>query len=119
MASRQALSVLSLYKNILLLHRLLPLELKAVGDEYVKAEFRRHKKVKPEEGKKFMEEWQNYAAVLQDQLQQSQSTLQDVGVDLSETNLDELSPDQLGQLLELRKETSKPSPFVPPVEGPS
>ncbi|KPP74963.1 hypothetical protein Z043_105830 [Scleropages formosus] len=32
--------ILSLYKRILLLHRFLPIELRALGDQYVKDEFR-------------------------------------------------------------------------------
>ena len=32
-----------LYKSILRLHRGLPIELKALGDQYVKDEFKRHK----------------------------------------------------------------------------
>ncbi|XP_041822997.1 succinate dehydrogenase assembly factor 3, mitochondrial isoform X2 [Melanotaenia boesemani] len=51
-------SVRSLYKRILVLHRFLPLDLRALGDQYVKDEFRRHKNVQPEEVKKFMTEWE-------------------------------------------------------------
>ena len=46
-----------LYKTILRLHRGLPLEFKAIGDQYVKDEFRRHKKCKPEEVPHFMTGW--------------------------------------------------------------
>lgn len=50
--------VRSLYRKILLLHRTLPLHLKALGDQYVKEEFRRHKAVGPAEAKLFMKEWE-------------------------------------------------------------
>ena len=50
-------AVRSLYKRILVLHRSLPLELQALGDEYAKAEFRRHKSVPNYEAAKFMTEW--------------------------------------------------------------
>ncbi|XP_063777420.1 succinate dehydrogenase assembly factor 3, mitochondrial isoform X3 [Pseudophryne corroboree] len=51
--------VRSLYKKILFLHRTLPLHLKALGDQYVKDEFRKHKNVAPAEAKLFMKEWEN------------------------------------------------------------
>lgn len=50
--------VRSLYKRILVLHRFLPIELRALGDEYVKDEFRRHKRAEPKEVKSFMTEWE-------------------------------------------------------------
>ena len=46
-----------LYKSCLKLHRGLPLELKAIGDSYVKEEFRRHKEASPEHSKVFMQQW--------------------------------------------------------------
>uniref|UniRef100_A0A674E4E3 Succinate dehydrogenase assembly factor 3 n=1 Tax=Salmo trutta TaxID=8032 RepID=A0A674E4E3_SALTR len=49
--------VLSLYKRILLLHRFLPIDLRALGDQYVKDEFRRNKTAAPEEVTVFMREW--------------------------------------------------------------
>lgn len=39
------------------LHRSLPLEMRALGDQYVKDEFRRHKQVNPAEAHMFMQEW--------------------------------------------------------------
>lgn len=50
--------VRSLYKRILVLHRFLPIDLKALGDQYVKDEFRRHKNAANEEVKSFMKEWE-------------------------------------------------------------
>lgn len=49
--------VFSLYKRILLLHRFLPIDLRALGDQYVKDEFRRNKTAAPEEVTIFMREW--------------------------------------------------------------
>ena len=46
-----------LYKTILRLHRGLPQELKAVGDIYVKEEFRRHKSAESAFIASFMIEW--------------------------------------------------------------
>ena len=57
-ASAHVSSVRSLYKRILVLHRFLPIDLKALGDQYVKDEFRRHKSATPEEVKSLMNEWQ-------------------------------------------------------------
>uniref|UniRef100_A0A8C7K311 Succinate dehydrogenase assembly factor 3 n=1 Tax=Oncorhynchus kisutch TaxID=8019 RepID=A0A8C7K311_ONCKI len=50
-------TVFSLYKRILLLHRFLPIDLRALGDQYVKDEFRRNKTAAPEEVTVFMREW--------------------------------------------------------------
>ena len=46
-----------LYKSCLKLHRGLPLHLKAIGDTYVKDEFRRHKKADQQQVQIFMEAW--------------------------------------------------------------
>lgn len=46
-----------LYKTILKLHRGMPPELQILGNNYVKDEFRRHKKCKPNEAELFMSEW--------------------------------------------------------------
>uniref|UniRef100_A0A3B3ZF04 Succinate dehydrogenase assembly factor 3 n=1 Tax=Periophthalmus magnuspinnatus TaxID=409849 RepID=A0A3B3ZF04_9GOBI len=48
--------VRALYKRILVLHRFLPIHLRALGDQYVKDEFRRHKSAAPEEVRSFMTE---------------------------------------------------------------
>lgn len=56
-ASAHVSSVRSLYKRILVLHRFLPIDLRALGDQYVKDEFRRHKGASAEEAKGFMSEW--------------------------------------------------------------
>ena len=46
-----------LYKSILRLHRGLPLELRALGDQYVKDEFRRHIDCDAKFVPTFMNEW--------------------------------------------------------------
>ncbi|XP_061443106.1 succinate dehydrogenase assembly factor 3, mitochondrial isoform X1 [Rhineura floridana] len=50
--------VRTLYRKILQLHQAMPLELKALGDQYVKDEFRRHRSVGPEEAEQFLQEWE-------------------------------------------------------------
>lgn len=57
-ASAHVSKVRSMYKRILVLHRFLPIDLRALGDQYVKDEFRRHKGASPEEVKSFMKEWE-------------------------------------------------------------
>ncbi|XP_048730995.2 succinate dehydrogenase assembly factor 3, mitochondrial-like isoform X2 [Ostrea edulis] len=64
MSSLQHVSrVRTLYKAILRLHRSLPLEMRAMGDQYVKDEFRRHKQVNAAEAHVFMQEWTMNAVV--------------------------------------------------------
>lgn len=46
-----------LYKTILRLHRGLPQEVRELGDQYVKDEFKRHKDVTKEHVAPFMMEW--------------------------------------------------------------
>lgn len=46
-----------LYKTCLKLHRGLPLQMKAIGDSYVKDEFRRHKGANEVQTIAFMEAW--------------------------------------------------------------
>ena len=62
--------VRTLYKSILKLHRGLPTELHAFGDDYAKSEFRRHKKLKFDQPETtlFMFEWTEYAINLAKQL---------------------------------------------------
>ena len=50
-------TVLRLYKTILRLHRSLPDELRQLGDQYVREEFRRHKAAQPQYVTNFMVEW--------------------------------------------------------------
>ncbi|KQK76773.1 hypothetical protein AAES_131566 [Amazona aestiva] len=47
-----------LYRRILLLHRALPAALRALGDRYVKEEFRKHKAAGPAEAQRFLREWE-------------------------------------------------------------
>ena len=49
--------VRGLYKALLKLHRGLPIELQALGNEYMKSEFKRHKDCEPEFVPTFMTEW--------------------------------------------------------------
>ncbi|KAL3837179.1 hypothetical protein ACJMK2_022554 [Sinanodonta woodiana] len=99
--------VQALYKALLKLHRGLPLAMKAIGDEYVKAEFRAHKNATREQTAIFLEEWTKYYLTLARQLGKRKKQ-QTVGQAMSPELLDCFTEEQLGQLLELFKETVKP-----------
>lgn len=104
--------VRALYKRILVLHRFLPIHLRALGDQYVKDEFRRHKSAAPEEVRSFMTEWQNYKHTLQTQILDSEGQrLSSIkfGTDLSEIQLKTFQDEQIGQLYELMLESTKPN----------
>ncbi|XP_034457143.1 succinate dehydrogenase assembly factor 3, mitochondrial [Hippoglossus hippoglossus] len=104
--------VRSLYKRILVLHRFLPIDLRALGDQYVKDEFRRHKGASPEEVKGFMVEWQQYKDTMQTQVLDSageQLSSVKFGSNLSEGKLIDFQGEQIGQLYELMLESTKPN----------
>ncbi|KAG7265347.1 hypothetical protein CRUP_027072 [Coryphaenoides rupestris] len=101
--------VCSLYKRILLLHRFLPIDLRALGDQYVKDEFRRHKTVPLREGAAFVAEWENYKDTLQNQVLDSSGRLGNVGSALPEDKLKDFQDEQIGQLYELMLESTKPN----------
>lgn len=50
-------STVRLYRRILKLHRKLPLASRALGDQYLKDEFRRHKNATREQLAEFIQEW--------------------------------------------------------------
>ncbi|KAK2829967.1 hypothetical protein Q5P01_017898 [Channa striata] len=111
-ASGHVSKVRSLYKKILVLHRFLPIDLRALGDQYVKDEFRRHKRASAEEVKSFMAEWQNYKDTLQAQVLESvgeRHSSVHFGANLSEGKLSEFQDEQIGQLYELMLESTKPN----------
>ncbi|XP_023328412.1 succinate dehydrogenase assembly factor 3, mitochondrial [Eurytemora carolleeae] len=91
-----------LYKSCLKLHRGLPLHLKAIGDTYVKDEFRRHKKVEPAQAKMFMEAWARYAIDLTKQMGiKGPHMAKKLGNQLGESDLENFTEEQIAQLYEL------------------
>uniref|UniRef100_A0A9J8DE11 Succinate dehydrogenase assembly factor 3 n=2 Tax=Cyprinus carpio TaxID=7962 RepID=A0A9J8DE11_CYPCA len=103
-------AVRSLYKRILLLHRFMPIDLRALGDQYVKDEFRRHKSAAAEEVTLFMAEWQNYKDTLQTQILEAVGNKKlAFGADLSEGKLKHFQDEQIGNLYELMLESTKPN----------
>ncbi|KAM6958640.1 succinate dehydrogenase assembly factor 3, mitochondrial [Aplochiton taeniatus] len=104
--------VRSLYKRILLLHRFMPIDLKALGDQYVKDEFRRHKTAGPEEVKCFMKEWELYRDTVQTQVLESAGghvKTPAIGAELTDAKLKLFQDEQVGQLYELMLESTKPN----------
>ncbi|XP_060586509.1 succinate dehydrogenase assembly factor 3, mitochondrial-like [Ruditapes philippinarum] len=92
--------VRALYKAILKLHRGLPFNMQAMGDQYVKDEFRRHKKCSETEAEVFMDEWTKYYLQLAKQLA-ARKKHQTVGTNLSPEFLDNFNDEQVAQLVEL------------------
>ncbi|XP_048694165.1 succinate dehydrogenase assembly factor 3, mitochondrial isoform X1 [Lepidochelys kempii] len=129
--------VRALYRRILLLHRALPLELKALGDEYVKEEFRRHRSVGPADAQRFLREWeftlhhkmlslasspavsqiptmpcQIYAETLWQQANKDRQNSRKktcFGIPLTEEKLNDFHNEQIRQLQELMQEATKPN----------
>ncbi|OZJ02017.1 hypothetical protein BZG36_05200 [Bifiguratus adelaidae] len=120
---------LVLYRHILRMHRRLPPSMRFLGDDYVKAEFRRHKDVdNPVYIVGFLQQWQSYLDALRVQtspmedvvsrVQEEQDKegarrvrgddrFSNVGQRLDASFLDKLSDQQLGQLNELREEVKR------------
>ncbi|XP_074842317.1 succinate dehydrogenase assembly factor 3, mitochondrial [Carettochelys insculpta] len=108
----QVSRVRALYRRLLLLHRALPPELKALGDEYVKEEFRRHRSVGPADAQRFLREWEIYADMLWQQATRDRRNSRRrpcFGAHLSEEKLNDFRNEQIGQLKELMQEATKPN----------
>jgi hypothetical protein len=97
----------NLYRHILKLHRLLPSEMKTLGDNYVKTEFNLHKKIKdPKFLETFHFEWAQYAEKLLEQVSHDfkmNSVEKSLGAKIELKRLSEFNDDQLYNLMELRK----------------
>ncbi|XP_017076518.1 succinate dehydrogenase assembly factor 3, mitochondrial [Drosophila eugracilis] len=90
-----------LYKTILRLHRGLPAELRALGDNYVRDEFRRHLKCNPMEAQLFMTEWARYASTITQQLGIRGKPKGELGEQIDPQAVEMLKDDQVVQLYEL------------------
>ncbi|KAH0951846.1 hypothetical protein HN011_000422 [Eciton burchellii] len=103
MASRTHVQrVRILYKTILRLHRGLPIEIQPLGDNYVRDEFRRHKKCVESEAIIFLHEWTNYALSLAEQLGlKGPQTARPLGKYMREQDVEKLRDEQVRQLYEL------------------
>ncbi|PGH06829.1 acetate non-utilizing protein 9, mitochondrial [Polytolypa hystricis UAMH7299] len=92
---------LALYRRLLRVHRKkLPQDMRFLGDEYVKSEFRAHRDVEnPLHIVGFLKEWQLYAQKLEGGSWQ--------GEKLDKEKIDKMSDQQLGQLYELMQALQK------------
>lgn len=100
-AKSKLLPPLPLYRHLLRTHRKLPIEMKSLGDAYVKSEFQRHKQAdNPVHIMGFLLEWNRYLDQLQFQLSQDSSS-GFRGKRMDDTLFDKMSNEQLGQLYEL------------------
>lgn len=77
--------------------------MRSLGDDYARAEFRRHAKCTPDEAKVFMGEWTEYAINLSKQLMKTNTKL---GKNIAENDLILFTDEQLVQLYELSKATT-------------
>ncbi|KAL1727073.1 hypothetical protein EV714DRAFT_217967 [Schizophyllum commune] len=101
-ASASLLPPIQLYRGILRGHRYLPPEMRSLGDDYVKAEFRRHRKVdNPLHIIAFLTEWKLYL----DQLPKNEGSINFSGRKLDPMLIEKMSAEQLGQLYELMHAT--------------
>lgn len=97
----------NLYRHVLKLHRLLPAEMRVIGDNYVKTEFRLHRSVREANVlETFYSEWSKYAETLLNQVShdfETNSVEKSLGSKLELKRLSEFNDDQLFNLMELRK----------------
>ncbi|XP_062899884.1 succinate dehydrogenase assembly factor 3, mitochondrial [Mobula hypostoma] len=112
MAGAHTARVRALYKRLLRLHRRLPSDLRLLGDQYVKDEFRKNKVAGASETARFLEEWQAYADILQTQVMESAKQPMEkirYGANLTANKLQSFNEQQIGQLYELMQEATKPN----------
>ena len=96
---------LGLYRHILRLHRQkLPSTMRALGDAYVKHEFRAHKDAKPDFLPTFFSEWEGYVAELERAKPAGVDGAPPAGRNLSDEQLGGLSDEQQVQLARLSDE---------------
>ncbi|KAL5526942.1 hypothetical protein ACEPAF_8669 [Sanghuangporus sanghuang] len=101
--SATLLPPIPLYRGILRAHRNLPIEMRALGDDYVKAEFRRHKSIdNPLYIMGFLSQWKMYL----DEMPKDKETAERwKGRKLDPTVFEKMSNEQMGQLYELMHAT--------------
>ncbi|KAH8983870.1 hypothetical protein EDB92DRAFT_1803525 [Lactarius akahatsu] len=101
-ATAALLPPVPLYRGILRAHRYLPVEMRSLGDDYVKAEFRRHRDVtNPAHIIGFLSQWKVYL----DQIPMGPEAQHFRGKKLDPTIFEKLSEEQLGQMYELMNAT--------------
>merc|ERR1712216_51073 len=93
---------LTLYRNILRLHRQLPPMMRQLGDTYVREEFKQHKTANAQQTQVFMEQWRDYARQIEAGVAVGMEN--DVGSDLDESELHAFNDEQKAQLDKLREQ---------------
>ncbi|KAF9647333.1 ACN9-domain-containing protein [Thelephora ganbajun] len=114
-ASASLLPPIPLYRALLRAHRVLPSEMRSLGDDYVKSEFRKHKDVtNPVYIMGFLTQWKIYL----DQLPASPGARVYRGKKLDPTVFEKMSSEQLAQLYEVMHVTKDIwKPMEPANEG--
>uniref|UniRef100_A0A8C5T4B9 Succinate dehydrogenase assembly factor 3 n=1 Tax=Malurus cyaneus samueli TaxID=2593467 RepID=A0A8C5T4B9_9PASS len=66
---------------------------------------------RPAEAQRFLREWENYAALIQQQIEDKQNLREKAvyGAQLTEEKLNDFRDEQIGQLKELMHEATKPN----------
>ncbi|KAF8274671.1 ACN9-domain-containing protein [Lactarius quietus] len=101
-ATAALLPPIPLYRGILRAHRYLPVEMRSLGDEYIKAEFRRHRDVtNPGHIIGFLSQWKVYL----DQLPVGPDAEHFRGKNPEVSSFFQLSEEQLRQMYELMNAT--------------
>ncbi|KAJ2501935.1 hypothetical protein GGI11_007755 [Coemansia sp. RSA 2049] len=107
----------SLYRRLLRVHRLLPREIRFVGDQYVRAEFRNHRSVTDQRLlDQFFKQWVMYLETMEHTAMKNNSKKQssngvssgggaswDVGKHLDRETVESLDDDKAEQLLDLHR----------------
>ncbi|KAG9093777.1 acetate non-utilizing protein 9 [Ceratobasidium sp. UAMH 11750] len=92
-----------LLRRLLRAHRRLPIEMRSLGDDYVKAEFKRHQKIdNPVHIIGFLSQWKLYLDQLDLSPEESERFR---GHGMDPTVFEQMSSEQIGQLYELMHAT--------------
>ncbi|KAH7339938.1 ACN9-domain-containing protein [Rhizoctonia solani] len=111
-ASATLLPPTPLLRRLLRVHRSLPTEMRILGDDYVKAEFKRHQKIdNPVHIIGFLSQWKLYLDQLEQQANSAGGFERFTGRRMDPTVFEKMSTEQIGQMYELMhasKEIWKP-----------
>ncbi|CAE6507914.1 unnamed protein product [Rhizoctonia solani] len=107
-ASATLLPPIPLLRRLLRVHRSLPTEMRILGDDYVKAEFKRHQKTdNPVHIIGFLSQWKMYLDQMEKQANSAGGYERFTGRRLDPTVFEKMSTEQIGQLYELMHTTKE------------
>ncbi|KAJ1304900.1 hypothetical protein OPQ81_006034 [Rhizoctonia solani] len=107
-ASVTLLPPVPLFRRLLRVHRYLPTEMRILGDDYVKAEFKRHQKIdNPVHIIGFLSQWKMYLDQIEQQANSTGGFERFTGRRLDPTVFEKMSTEQIGQLYELMHATKE------------